>query len=56
MIHAAGFSGHGMQHAPGVGRGTAELIMNGHFTSLDLSPLSIDRLVRGERLLERCVI
>lgn len=56
MIHAAGFSGHGMQHSPGIGRGVAELIVHGGFTSLDLSPLATARLARGERLLERCVI
>lgn len=56
VIHAAGFSGHGMQHAPGIGRGVAELITQGRFTSLDLSPLSTARLARGEQLLERCVI
>jgi len=56
VIHAAGFSGHGMQHSPGIGRGVAELIVHGGFTSLDLSPLATARLARGERLLERCVI
>jgi len=56
VLHAAGFSGHGMQHSPGIGRGVAELIVHGGFTSLDLSPLATARLARGERLLERCVI
>ena len=56
VIHAAGFSGHGMQHSPGIGRGVAELIVHGGFTSLDLSPLATARLARGEPLLERCVI
>jgi glycine/D-amino acid oxidase-like deaminating enzyme len=56
MLHAAGFSGHGMQHAPGIGRGVAELIRGGGFISLDLSPLATARLAGGERLLERCII
>lgn len=56
IIHAAGFSGHGMQHAPGIGRGVAELITHGAFTTLDLSPLETSRILRGEPLLERCVI
>jgi len=56
LLHAAGFSGHGMQHAPGIGRGVAELITRGRFVSLDLSPLATSRLALGERLLERCVI
>ena len=56
LMHVAGFSGHGMQHAPGVGRGVAELITQGRYTSLDLSPLATDRLARNEKLLERCII
>lgn len=56
MIHAAGFSGHGMQHASGVGRGVAEMLVHGRFVSLDLSPLATSRIGRGEKLLENCVI
>ena len=56
LLHAAGFSGHGMQHAPGIGRGMAELIAQGRFTTLDLSPLATERLARGEKLLEKNVI
>ncbi len=56
LLHVAGFSGHGMQHSPGIGRGVAELIVDGAFTSLDLSPLATDRIARGQKLLERCVI
>jgi glycine/D-amino acid oxidase-like deaminating enzyme len=53
---AAGFSGHGIQQAPAVGRGLAELVLDGRYSSLDLSDLSCDRLVSGRRLLERNVI
>jgi glycine/D-amino acid oxidase-like deaminating enzyme len=56
VVIAAGFSGHGMQHAPGIGRGVAEMLMTGASTSLDLSPLAPSRLVSGAKLLERCVI
>jgi glycine/D-amino acid oxidase-like deaminating enzyme len=56
LIHAAGFSGHGMQHSPGVGRGVAELIAEGRYRTLDLSPLATSRLVSGTVLRERCVI
>ena len=51
-----GFSGHGMQQAPVVGRGMAELLLHGHFTSIDLSPLSFERLSGGRPLLELNVI
>ena len=56
LIHAAGFSGHGMQHAPAVGRGVAELIATGGYETLDLSPLGCARLIEGRRLLERNVV
>lgn len=56
LLHAAGFSGHGMQHSPGIGRGVAELVAEGRFVSLDLSPLATDRLARNAPLWERCVI
>ena len=51
-----GFSGHGMQHAPAVGRGLAELIATGRYATLDLSPLAPQRLRDGALLIERNVI
>lgn len=51
-----GFSGHGMQQAPVVGRGLAELILHGRYRTLDLAPLGYERLLRGERLTEPNVI
>ena len=56
LLLANGFSGHGLQQAPAVGRGLAEWIADGAYTSLDLSPLSVQRLVQGRALLERNVI
>ena len=43
----AGFSGHGMMHAPAAGRGVAELIVRGGFESIDLSRLGYERVVSG---------
>lgn len=51
-----GFSGHGLQQSPAMGRGMAELILHGGYRSLDLSPFGYDRLVEGRRILERAVI
>ncbi len=56
VIHAAGFSGHGMQHAAAVGRGVAELILDGGYRTLDLAPLAFTRLLEGRPLLERAVV
>ena len=56
LIFANGFSGHGIQHSPATGRGVAELIADGHFTTIDLSPLGFGRVLAGERLVERNVV
>jgi FAD-dependent oxidoreductase domain-containing protein 1 len=53
---AAGFSGHGIQQSPAIGRGLAELLLDGRYTSLDLSDLDCGRVVSGRTLLERNVI
>ncbi|MCX7379508.1 MAG: FAD-binding oxidoreductase [Alphaproteobacteria bacterium] len=56
LIHAAGFSGHGIQHSPATGRGVAELVAHGGFTTLDLSPLGFGRIIRGEPLVEKNIV
>jgi glycine/D-amino acid oxidase-like deaminating enzyme len=56
LVHACGLSGHGLQHAPGIGRGIAELVNRGRYDSLDLSPLSIERLAENRPLTEGAVV
>jgi len=56
LFFANGFSGHGLQQAPAVGRGIAEVIVDGGYRSLDLTPLSFARLLEGRRLVELNVI
>jgi len=53
---ACGFSGHGLQQSPAVGRGLAELITEGRYISLDLADLSPERVLSNTPLLERNVI
>jgi len=51
-----GFSGHGFQQAPAAGRGVAELLLHGRFTTLDLAPLSPARFRQGRLLVEEAVV
>ncbi len=53
---ANGFSGHGLQQSPAIGRGVAELVALGGYKTLDLSALGYERILRNEPLRERCVI
>ncbi|MEL7176768.1 MAG: FAD-binding oxidoreductase [Pseudomonadota bacterium] len=56
FIFLNGFSGHGLQQSPAMGRGTAEWITYGAFSSLDLTPFRYDRIVQNDILLEKAVI
>jgi sarcosine oxidase subunit beta len=52
FILANGFSGHGFQHSPAVGKVISELILEGKASTIDISSLSIERFERGELILE----
>ena len=56
LLFANGFSGHGLQQAPAVGRGLAEWIATGRYETLDLSPLGYGRIERNEPVLELNVV
>jgi glycine/D-amino acid oxidase-like deaminating enzyme len=51
-----GFSGHGLQQSPAMGRATAEWIIHGRYTTLDLTPFHFDRVAEGRALVEAAVI
>lgn len=56
LLIATGFSGHGLQQSPAVGRGLAELIVHGRYTTLDLSPLGYERVAAGRPIVEQNVV
>jgi glycine/D-amino acid oxidase-like deaminating enzyme len=56
LILASGFSGHGLQHAPAVGRALAEIIRFAEYRSIDATPLSYTRYLRNQPLPEHNVI
>ena len=47
VVTAAGFSGHGFQHAPATGQLVAELCLDGEASLLDISRLARERFDRG---------
>ena len=55
FLCAAGFSGHGIMHAPATGEAMAELIVDGR-TTLDVTALAYDRFRRGDLIKEHNVI
>lgn len=56
LYFANGFSGHGLQQCPAVGRGMAELLLTGSWQTLNLDPIAFDRIVEDRPLLEKNVI
>jgi sarcosine oxidase subunit beta len=53
---ANGFSGHGFQHAPVVGKLLAEMIVDGHAATLDISALGFERFAQGDLVREGHVV
>ena len=56
LYTAAGFSGHGMMHAPAAGRGLAELIVHGRYQTIDLAALGYERVVAGRPYAEEGIL
>ena len=56
FVFINGFSGHGIQQSPAAGRAVSELLLDGKFTSIDLTRLGYDRIMRNEPLKEKNIL
>ncbi|XP_032216437.1 FAD-dependent oxidoreductase domain-containing protein 1 isoform X2 [Mustela erminea] len=56
MYFATGFSGHGLQQAPAVGRAVAEMVLHGNFQTINLSSFLFNRFHLGEKVHEHNII
>ncbi len=56
FIFLNGFSGHGLQQAPAMGRGTAEWLTYGGYRTLDLTPFNYARFAQNTPIVEHAVI
>ena len=52
FVIACGFSGHGLQHSPGVGRAISELILHGRYRTIDVTRLGFARVQSNAPLRE----
>lgn len=52
FLLACGFSGHGLQHSPGIGRAMAELIVHGGYRTIDLTRFGWARVAANAPLAE----
>lgn len=51
-----GFSGHGLQQSPAMGRGTAEIMVHGTYKTLDMAQFHFDRIPAGRKIVEKAII
>ncbi|WP_299414940.1 FAD-binding oxidoreductase [uncultured Sulfitobacter sp.] len=51
-----GFSGHGLQQSPAMGRGTAEIMVHGAYRTLDMRPFNFERIELNKPIIEKAII
>ncbi|XP_068096423.1 FAD-dependent oxidoreductase domain-containing protein 1 isoform X2 [Hyperolius riggenbachi] len=56
MYFACGFSGHGLQQSPAVGRAVAELLYESGFQTLNLQSFGFERFIVDKPVLERNIV
>ena len=56
FIFLNGFSGHGLQQSPAMGRATSEWLTYGKYKTLDLTPFHFDRIAHNAPIIEKAII
>jgi len=56
FVFLNGFSGHGLQQSPAMGRGTAEYLTYGEYRTLDMSPFNYERIQKNSPIIEKAII
>lgn len=56
VVVCTGFGGHGIMHSPAAGKAAAELVLLGHCSTFDLTPLRLSRFAEGDLTHEPMVI
>ncbi len=56
FVFLNGFSGHGLQQSPAMGRGTAEWLTYGEYRTMDMTGFHYDRIVRDDPIIEKAII
>ncbi len=51
-----GFSGHGLQQSPAMGRGTAEMLVHDEYRTLDMSLFNYERIINDTPIIEKAII
>ena len=56
FIFQNGFSGHGLQQSPAMGRAVSEWLTYGEYRTIDMTPFAYDRVTKNQPFLEKAII